>query len=559
VIPRRPTLLFALALLAGGAGAPALAEHATQGQLAPYEVRAGDTLYLLAQRFLESPEDWRALARLNRVSDPRRLRIGSLLMIPVDLLRGVASQATVLYLQGPVTAGEPARELRVGDRLDEGTALSVKDGAFVGLGLADGSTMHLPAGTQLTLERLREAGDIGGRQNTLRLERGRVDSRVRPQPAGSRFDVRTPLAVTGVRGTQFGVALAEEGARAFSEVISGRVVVAANALPHEPAELGAGQGAVIHSATQAPRVLPLLPAPDLGAAPRRVSRLPHALALPPLPGAVGYRVQVDDGRGSDAPSRVLFDAVARGTPPQLSGLPDGEYRLRVRAIDAEGLMGAEASVGLQVKATPIAPLARSPEANAVVGTGSVALRCTEVPDAVAYELQLSSDPAFQTLIAEARQSGRCAFELPVAEPAALHWRVASVARRADGTLDRGPFSDTSAFTVVSPPSNPQVLDQSEDGQSLHWAGQPGHRYRVQLASDPAFAQIVQDVQVEQPSVRLELQACQAYYVRLRTLSPEGLASPFSEPRRVSARAGLCSPDGGPVRSPHGTDWDTGPR
>lgn len=556
--PRRLAALSALALLTAGAGAPALAE----GPLTPYEVRAGDTLYRLAQRYLESPEDWRALARLNRVSDPKRLPIGATLLVPADRVRGVARHATVLYLKGLVVADAPARELQVGDELPEGTALRVHEGAFVGLGLADGSTLHLPARSQLTLERLRQSDGIGGARNTLRLDRGRVDSRVRPQPTGSRFDVRTPLAVTGVRGTSFGVALSEDGARAFSDVIAGRVAVAAGELPQAPVELGAGQGAVTESATQVPRVLPLLPAPALGAAELRVERLPHALALAPLPGAQAYRLQVEEaaaGADGQATARVLFDAVARGAPPPLSGLPDGEYRLRLRAIDAEGLMGGEATARLRVKATPIAPLARSPEANALVGVGRVALRCTEVPGAIAYDLQVSRDPAFQQPFAEARQSGRCAFEVPIAEPGALHWRVASVARRADGALDRGPFSDPSPLTLVPPPSAPAVPEAGEDGQSLHWAGAAGHRYRVQLASDEGFTHILQDLEVDQPSVRLDLQACRPYFVRLRSRSPQGLDSPFSAPRRVGARAGLCSHDGVPVRSPHGVDWDTQPR
>lgn len=527
-----------------------------EGDLMRYEVRAGDTLYHLAQRYLESPEDWRVLARLNRVGDPRRLTVGSTLQIPADRLRGVPRQATVLYLRGQVVVGEPARELQVGDRLDEGTSLRVHEGAFVGLALADGSTLHLPALTQLTLERLRESDGIGGHQNTLRLEGGRVDSRVRPQPEGSRFDVRTPLAVAGVRGTQFGVALSRDGARAFSDVTEGRVAVASSGLPQAPVALGAGQGAVIASPTQAPRVLPLLPAPDLGAGELRVERMPHALTLPPLPGAVAYRVQVDDGAPGDVPARVLFDAVATGAPPPLSDLPDGGLRLRVRAIDAEGLMGAEATTQLRVKATPIAPLARSPETNAMVPTGTVALRCTEVPGAIAYDLQVSGDPTFNTLLAEARQSARCAFEVRIAEPGPLYWRVASVAQGADGAPDRGPFSDASPLLAVPPPSAPGALDQSEDGMRLHWAGAPGHRYRVQLASDEDFREILQDVEVDEPSVRFDLRACKAYFVRLRTLAPNGLASAFSAPRRVSANAGLCSQDGAPVRTPHGDVWDT---
>ena len=68
------SVLFAAAGLAHAegalTGAPSTAAAARapsggQAALMPYEVRAGDTLYHLAQRYLESPEDWRVLARLN--------------------------------------------------------------------------------------------------------------------------------------------------------------------------------------------------------------------------------------------------------------------------------------------------------------------------------------------------------------------------------------------------------------------------------------------------------------------------------------------------------------
>lgn len=45
-----------------------------------YQVRPGDTLWLIAQRY---GLDWQRLARINRIADPMNLMVGTTLLIPV--------------------------------------------------------------------------------------------------------------------------------------------------------------------------------------------------------------------------------------------------------------------------------------------------------------------------------------------------------------------------------------------------------------------------------------------------------------------------------------------
>lgn len=520
-----------------------------------YEVRPGDTLFHIAERYLESVHDWRLLARLNGVGQPRRLPPGMRLQLPLERIRGVAQSATVLYVAGEaeVQAAGATRTVQPGEVLGEGAAVRVPDKGFLGLGLPDGSTLHLQGNTHITLTRLREAAEIGVRDQSIQLERGRVDSTVKPLGRGSRFNIRTPQAVTGVRGTQFGVGLGADGREALADVIEGRVEMSASGLQAEPVPLEAGMGAVVSSATQAPQRVPLLPAPQLAGKATPIERLPHVLTIAPVPGAVAYRARVDDGA---SPQRVLLDTTVAQPAVPLGPLPDGDYQLRLRAVDASGLMGREGAISLSVRATPLPPLARSPLANAVLATGSVQFLCTEVPGVEAYQLQVSADPLFGTLLHEARQAGNCAFGVSLAEPGDYHWRVASVARTPQGGERRGPFSDVSRVQVVAAPEAPSGVQSSDDGLNLHWAGRAGDRYRVQLAADEAFAQVLQDVEVQQASVRLDLQACRGYFVRLSMGTSQGLWSAFSAPRRVAARAGVCSGHGVPVGGTDGSGWDT---
>src|SRR3546814_17702103 len=64
------------------------------------------------------------------------------------------------------------------------------------------------------LERLRQFEGNALTDSILRVQRGVVDSNVAPAGQGvGRFEVRTPVAVTGVRGTRFRVPARAQGAR----------------------------------------------------------------------------------------------------------------------------------------------------------------------------------------------------------------------------------------------------------------------------------------------------------------------------------------------------------
>src|SRR5690606_25294347 len=150
--------------------------------------------------------------------------------------------------------------------------------AFATLRLPDGSLLHLEAGSRFVLERLREVEALRRRATVIRLDDGRVDATVSPQPPGSRFDVRTPLAVAGVRGTRFGVSFSARDIRMLSDVVEGRVAMTAPALAGELA-MAAGEGAVVARAGAPPRLRPLLPAAALSVPEAARERFPFTLPI----------------------------------------------------------------------------------------------------------------------------------------------------------------------------------------------------------------------------------------------------------------------------------------
>jgi hypothetical protein len=225
----------------GALGTPQAAHAAGPSDEIAHIVQPGDTLEGLAQSYFAAPQLWPRLQARNKVKDPKHLQPGSVVWIPVQLQP--AETARVEFVHGQVTAqaagdgkATPApAPLTTGATLAEGTQLEVGPDAFVAVRLADGSIVRVSAQSQVQLQQLRRRGRAGSVQSVLEVQRGSVESTVTPSgDASRRFEVRTPRAVTSVRGTRFGVALTE-GGQTTAAVLQGAQWLCSHArLPLQP-------------------------------------------------------------------------------------------------------------------------------------------------------------------------------------------------------------------------------------------------------------------------------------------------------------------------------------
>ncbi|AEC21445.1 putative peptidoglycan binding protein [Pusillimonas sp. T7-7] len=318
------TGLFTPAVLAQPAGA--------QGDNFIYRVMKDDTLIMLSGRFTDSTGHWRTLQTLNTVDDPTRLPIGLELKIPFALIPELPAQARVVHVTGTAHSGQ--KRLAVGDQLAEGATVTTQASGFATLALADGSTLTVPAQSSLNLERLRVFKGTGLTDTISTLNNGSLESQVAPQGAGvGRFEIRSPVSITGVRGTQLRVHVNVQGSR--SEVLEG--VAGLNSQQAESTRLRQGQGAAVNRSGELQPVRPLLPAPALPAPERGGSG--WQASFPPIPGARSYLVRVaGDPQGTELFSSQLFDA------PNVSFRAPGAgtYYVMVRGVDADGLNGVDA-------------------------------------------------------------------------------------------------------------------------------------------------------------------------------------------------------------------------
>ena len=485
-------------------------------------LRPGDTLIGISQRYLEQPARWPELKRLNRIANDRRLRPGSQLRIPVDWLRWSELPADVVYVNGLVTGNNGplsvGMQLKAGDSFDTGTQGSLT------LRFADGAVAVFAPATRAGLGVSRQALLGGVRATRIELQRGAVDTTVVPlQDPASRFDIRTPRVVTAVRGTRFRVAVQDEASR--HEVLSGQVALT-GASP-QPQGVGPGEGVRAEGGVLG-AVTRLLAPPDLAPLPRRMERTAQPLQLDPMAGAAGWRWQVagDSGFG-----RLLQD-VKTSTPDWvLAGLPDGDYHLRVRAADAQGLEGREAQLAFVLAAQPEPPLRISPPGGASVVAGAT-LAWAEVADAPAYHLQLARDAGFTDLVLERPGSASNRFVLEASlPPGPYRWRLAT--QRKDGT--RGPFGDAGSFVVLEPSA--VAPPQLGDGVVvLAWSGPSGFAHQIQVSSDASFSSTEFDQVVQGTSLGLPGLKPGAYQVRTRIVLPDGSNGPWSAVQRFEVPA-----------------------
>jgi hypothetical protein len=336
MILHRLLLPWLIAAPIGLSPLPAFGQAAgAQGENFLYRVQSGDTLIGLAGRYTQKPANWAALQTLNNVQDPAQLPIGHTVKIPFALIPETPADASITHLAGQATLnGQP---LGAATQVAEGNTLVTGPGGFVTLKLNDGSVLTMPSSSRLTMTRLRAFKGTGLTDSIIHVGEGSLESSVAPKETGvGRFEVRTPLSITGVRGTRLRVHVSAQGAQ--SEVIKGQAHIN-SALQAADATLRANQGTAVNTQGKILGVRALLPAPDLPA-PSRSPAGGWGMAFAPIPGAASYLVRVStDDAGTNLISRQQFPA-PRVT---FNASGPGNYYVAVRAIDTDGIEGNDAT------------------------------------------------------------------------------------------------------------------------------------------------------------------------------------------------------------------------
>lgn len=324
-----------LCALLGGLSSPVLSQPSgAMGEHFIYIVEPGDTLSELADLYTTRSTQWRRLQDLNQVADELKLPIGKQIKIPFSMIPVVATEAALVHYTGPVWINDKAAHknaLKTGDIIRTGS------NGFATLRLEDQSTLTLPSNSLLRIKQLNAFERTRLSDAILELEQGSVESRVAPAQSGvGRFEIHTPLSITGVRGTNLRVHTDEALSR--TELLSGQAHL--NTAQTQFQNLYKAQGAAVH-ADGSYAMSPLLPAPVLSEPIR--GKKGWETAIQPVTSADHYVVHIAlDGTGSHAVRR--FNLAADELTAYLRPTGPGQHYAFIRAVDQNGLMGLDASV-----------------------------------------------------------------------------------------------------------------------------------------------------------------------------------------------------------------------
>lgn len=504
-------------------------------------ITRGDTLIGLGRRLLAEPLAWPELARVNSLRNPNRVPVGTALHIPLRLMRAEAVPAAVLSVTGQATTAVGA-PVSVNQTLEEGGEIVTGPDGHVGIRLVDGTVLRLRPSSRLQLRESKRLPDAGVTHSNVRMPRGRVEIDAAPVQGGKPgFRIETPQGVLGVRGTSFRVATSGEQAATRGEVTAGTVGFSGTAPGAAVVAVAQGFGSVIDVGGVVAPPVKLLDAPAVAALPALQERLLVRFSLPAVPGAAAYRVQVAPAA---APEAVQADLLSASPELRIEGLADGDYRLRVRAVDAAGLEGRDAEHAFRLKARPEAPLPSAPQPRAVLFGGRAEFAWTANPEARTYVLQLAGAAGFEVPLRVLAVLPTASAVLDALPPGSYQWRLASV--RADG--DRGPWSPVREFQMrpTPPATRPPAIGAQTVG--FEWESLPGQTFDFEVARDAEFKQLLLERRLAEPRISLPLPAPGRYHVRLRAREADGFVGPYTSPQQFDVINCLRDGAGGCVRA-----------
>ena len=490
-----------------------------------YTVKPGDNLINIAARYFARADQWPKVQKANNIADPHRILPGTVLRISPELLRKTPGQALLESVSGSVrwrAVDTDWQTAEYGQQLVAGSTLETLEDASALLMLADGSKIVLAPNTQLSLDTLTlYAGGLMA-DTRMRLQRGQTAVEANPeQLENQHLRIETPSAQAVVRGTQFRLGADAEITR--EETLGGLVGVnGAGKAVRVPAGLG-----TVARAGEAPiKPVRLLAAADVSRLPTRFEHLPMRFPLPALSGAALWQGDVGQDESFE---RILLAKSAQGETLTFVDLPNGDYVLRLRAVDGNGLQGFDAVHRFSVFARPFPPGLNTPGDAATVRDARAKFAWTNVLDIERYRVQVASTSEFSELLYDETLSGgdwQTPDELP---PGKLFWRAASI--EPDGK--QGPWSLPAAFTYKPGPGavdlGRSAVQVESEALSLKLPPPPdGLGYEAVIASDTQLESRLGQTSADDGQLELPRPGFGTYYLGIRLVDrTDNTPGPFA--------------------------------
>ncbi len=499
--------------------------------LVPIYVEKGITLMQLTKKYCTSKYHWREIARINRLAQPYKIYEGDTIEIPVELLQREAASARVASVVGDVFCLQRSdgslRQVKKGWQLRSGETLITGDNSFARLVFSDNYSIRVLKNSRFTFTYLFRLAD-----NSLKaeffLERGNISFDIRKKlRKNETLRTRTPVSVTGVRGTSYRVKM--DGDINGIEALDGRVALSAAGTTLMVNE---GKGSVVKKGEPpaAPQDLPAAPSlPTMKGIYRE-----QALHIP-CPQVDGVRCMLYICTDKAGEQMIWSGEASNGEDFLVDGLADGKYYAFFTAINAAGLEGVPSDPApFLLRRVPGTPELSSCYDGSQVFDSTVQFRWLKSEGSAHYRVQVAFDRNFSKLLVE-EEVGETEYTFQHATPGVFYFRVQAVA---DDGFCSG-YSRADSVEIRQMPvfhSIPSVLSGEEI--VLRWPTMgAGVFYGIEIAKDKKFRRIVERAAQLPDAVYMpKLLEPGTYWVRMRAVLPTGVQSSWISPGKLTIAA-----------------------
>jgi len=503
--------------------------------LVPLHVQKGTNLIRIARQYCLNPSDWKTIAAINHLKNPYIIYSRSTIQVPLSILRTNNISAKVASLRGSpflLTGDSRTRDLHKGDLVLPGQTVVTEDDEYVHLVYPNNKHTRIGPQSKMLLVYLMRLAD-GNLQAEFLLKNGRITHKINKKlQANEHFRTRTPMAITGIRGTEFRIKIKDQETN-IVETLKGKVALSAAG---RRILIKKGEGSKVKKGRppEPPHALPPSPrAPQM----KDIYRaLPVTIAAPAQKNIQSMRIRVtSDIKGLNT---LLEQNAKPGQSFALSSLTDGHYFIFLSAVDKLGFESLPTGpVPLRIRTNPGAPIISSPKNNLKFFKSTVKVRWLQSDQADHYKIQLATDPEFTTIVAK-QEVKEPAYTTPALKPGKYFFRVQLVTGDGFATL----YSTPLTWEIMAQPklgglnTSPQG---EEGGITLRWPAMADTSgYMIQIATDKTFNDLIaEDDNLKEPSYTINFQMVNGkYFVRIRSITKDGLKSPWTPPQSMTVDA-----------------------
>lgn len=406
--------------------------------------------------------------------------------------------------------------IRVGDEVLSG------DGSAT-IKLADGSELRLSPNSRLMFNRLTRHSQSNAADTRLRLHKGEIHTRVNPiTDDGGRFEIETPSAVAAIRGTVFALQADDNGSSL--QVTEGVVDFGPRG---NTRQVPAGYGATIASnASGGLQIRQLPPAPSLNPLPDVLTSLPVNLSWRNQ-WPTRYRLDIfEQDTGNWVKSRDVS-----GNEHPLADLDNGRYEIQLAALNQQGIAGMPDTTTVEVSVQAQKPGLIAPADGDSTKEDQPEFRWQLNGDNEVARVEIAETEEFNNLVATSSWApeNRAQPSRPLS-PGQYYWRVVS---EAGGNSVATSDSRKLIINGTLPPVRIISINYLDNQVRIYWESvDTATGYRLQLAEEPGFQNIIKEADVEDTTAALRLIPGRRYFVRVKALADGPLASRWGPGREL---------------------------